>query len=424
MLGSLVRDAGKLGVEHRFLLLDEPGKETVDLIERAGLSAERYEAVEQETQARFLAADVIQLEFWNHPLIYKFLVAHQAEMAVRPAVLHCHIQGSSPPQVLPAAVLGCFDHIVTTTPSTLDTPSLRSVTSDGKSYIPSGLSTSIEDSSEARHGREGPIRAGYVGTLEFMKLHPEAIEICDRICDRDPSLEISFYGAGADAEFRAALDNCRHRDRVRYRGYTSDVGQTLRDLDMFFYPLRPGHYGTGEQALLEAMASGLPVVAMQGPAEAAIIEPGVSGLLCRTTEEVVDAMLTLAADGTLRRSLGHSAAERVAAEFSPQRARHRFFNLYQALASGREAPRKRPRLAVDAHDLQQGASLFVLSQGSAAEPFLAALSDRPDVREPAIRYLSGERNAYGSRTRGTPAHYLHYFPGDAVLQFWASLFQA
>jgi glycosyltransferase involved in cell wall biosynthesis len=93
--------------------------------------------------------------------------------------------------------------------------------------------------------------------------------------------------------------------------------QFLRTLDIFFY--RTGSfvepYG---RVVLEAMASGLPVVVSAEGGFAEQIQQGEHGLLVGTQEAAVRALELLVARPELRRQLGDAARERAVLIHGPQ----------------------------------------------------------------------------------------------------------
>ena len=86
----------------------------------------------------------------------------------------------------------------------------------------------------------------------------------------------------------------------------ADAADFLASLDVFFY--RTGSfiepYG---RVVLEAMASGLPVVVAANGGFAEQIHPGQDGVLVQTQEQAMSALLALAADETQRHRMGEAA---------------------------------------------------------------------------------------------------------------------
>ena len=70
--------------------------------------------------------------------------------------------------------------------------------------------------------------------------------------------------------------------------------------DIFFYPLQPDHYGTAENALVEAMSLGLMPVVLDNPAEMAIVRDGETGFVARSIERCTALLQTLLASPGLR----------------------------------------------------------------------------------------------------------------------------
>ena len=60
---------------------------------------------------------------------------------------------------------------------------------------------------------------------------------------------VAFFGARAGA--------MRHPGRVHFAGHIADPASALSGADIFFYPLQADHYGTAENALVEAMSLGV-----------------------------------------------------------------------------------------------------------------------------------------------------------------------
>jgi glycosyltransferase involved in cell wall biosynthesis/predicted metal-dependent phosphoesterase TrpH len=121
----------------------------------------------------------------------------------------------------------------------------------------------------------------------------------------DPRLHLLLAGGGPEeGELRARLG-----ERATFLGWLEgeDLARAYASADAFLFCSRTDTYG---QVILEAAASGLPVVAVAEGGPATLVENRHTGLLCRPDpDHLGGALLQLAASPALRRRLGGAAAE-------------------------------------------------------------------------------------------------------------------
>ncbi len=141
--------------------------------------------------------------------------------------------------------------------------------------------------------------------------HPERLlEAMPRVLERAPEALALFLGDGpmrADLEARARALGIDHA--VRFDGFVArdKLPAYFHAADLFtaFYD-----YANISNSLLEAMLSGLPVVALDTGHTADMVHHGENGLLIPPDrpEAIPDALLALLTDEALRRRLGERAA--------------------------------------------------------------------------------------------------------------------
>jgi glycosyltransferase involved in cell wall biosynthesis len=120
----------------------------------------------------------------------------------------------------------------------------------------------------------------------------------------------------AAAEPSAATPNLKNR--IFFAGYQPDIGPLLATCDVLIHPATREPLG---RVILEAMAAGKPVVAVNAGGPAEIIRHEQDGLLTASDapDELAAAALRLIRDPALAERLGAAARQRVRADFDIRR---------------------------------------------------------------------------------------------------------
>jgi glycosyltransferase involved in cell wall biosynthesis len=122
-------------------------------------------------------------------------------------------------------------------------------------------------------------------------------------------------------------------DCVEFHGPADDLAPFYQASDVLL--LTSDHEGT-PNVILEAMASGIPVVATRVGGVEEVVEDGVTGLLADADQpgQLVESLRRLAADRALRREMGLRGRARVESRHSPQRVADALRALYSAVLNG------------------------------------------------------------------------------------------
>lgn len=198
--------------------------------------------------------------------------------------------------------------------------------------LPRGVDTQRFFPGDERAHPPGPgqsLRLGQVAQLLPVKGQDFLVEVVARV----PGYLLELAGRPDDAAYATRLDQQIQRSgaRVERLGEVVDVASYLRTLDVFALPTRAAGRMEGcPVALLEAMASGLPVLASDIPGNRDLVEHERSGLLLppEDPDAWVAALERLAASPSLRHQLGTEARRRVLAEFPIEREVTRHEALY------------------------------------------------------------------------------------------------
>jgi len=373
-----------------------------------------------------MSYDVVQVEYWNHPLIYDLLLRGTLD-DVKLLVGCAHIQGNRAPQLIANSAIRYFDKMLITGKWLMKNicnedilKKIEFIRYPIDSQLFSRTTPYIE---QARKGR---LTACYVGTVSYAKLSREffsIIESCSSYLDfiivGDPDNEIL-------ADSRARISN------ISFIGKTDDVTPYLENSDLFFYPLRKGHYGTGELALIEAMSFGLPTVAFDNESESSLIVNNQTGILCSNVSEFINALSNLTTNEALRARLGSKARKYIINNYSyaafESFARSFYSNIQPTISRSKFPVFMRKQI----ESLSIGAKCFVQS--------LEGIDDTCHHVIPSmIRVMSGTDGdhdgkvvssffnyypEYRYKSKGGLLHYLHCFPGDYSLNLLASYVSA
>jgi glycosyltransferase involved in cell wall biosynthesis len=199
--------------------------------------------------------------------------------------------------------------------------------------IPNGVNT--DRFYAAMHPSErGVFRVLAVGRLQEQKNHAFAVHVLSKLRALIPQrLEYHIVGEGP---LRPALERLVGElglaDHVFWHGWIprEKIAEVYSSCDCLLHPTL---YEGMPNAVLEAMAAGLPVVASDVPGNSDVVRDGETGYLCRLTDEAHfrSALAELARDEALRRRLARAARMLAETEYSWDTAAQRYLSLFSGL---------------------------------------------------------------------------------------------
>jgi glycosyltransferase involved in cell wall biosynthesis len=163
---------------------------------------------------------------------------------------------------------------------------------------------------------------GIVGRLQPWKGQDRFLQALSEIVRRGLNVHGLVVGGNAydlspgyEEHLHALVLQLGLERHVLFTGQIADPTPYIAAMDVLVNASAPEPFGL---VVIEAMALGVPVVAVDAGGPAEIIEPGRSGLLVSANEPglLADALERLVADAALRRRLGESARERYLDRFT------------------------------------------------------------------------------------------------------------
>lgn len=221
----------------------------------------------------------------------------------------------------------------------------ENVGADKLRLIPNGLDLSRFTPRPPRSVRR---RVVMVANLRPEKGHDTLLAAAPRILAHFPDATFTLAGDGPRrAPLEALARELGVASRVRFLGECRDVAPVLAEGDLFVLPSRSEAF---PNALIEAMAAGLPVVATDVGGIPEVVRPGDNGQLVPPDDPgaLAGAVMALMDDPETAARLGRSAREDVERHYSIDRMVRRFEDLYLTeieLHVWNRGNRRQPRVA-------------------------------------------------------------------------------
>jgi glycosyltransferase involved in cell wall biosynthesis len=180
---------------------------------------------------------------------------------------------------------------------------------------------------------------GFVGRLTRDKGLPELVEAFDRILAADPSahlLLVGWFDAAEDVLDAGLRSRILSHPRIHCTGFVNDSAPFYRAMDVMVLPTwREGF----PNVVLEASATGIPVVTTNSTGARDAVIPEVTGLLIPPgyPEAIYESVIKLLRDPERRRRMGRAARAWVVEHYSEERVLSLTANYYLSLVQAESA---------------------------------------------------------------------------------------
>jgi glycosyltransferase involved in cell wall biosynthesis len=405
--GLVVNTPAEYGINHAIVCLETPEKtQFMEQLSDSGCPV--TVAPDRSTLAELIeASDIVQLEWWGHPASIAALCS--GSLPAMRLLVWCHVSGIHTP-IIPARLIESSHRCIFTSPCSYEAAEVIQLIPTIKSKMDVIHSAGGFDGFEMHERKwDDPIAAGYLGSLNFAKLHPRYVEFLTEV--DIPGFSVRMIG---DITNRDILENqCRNAlkpNMLEFRGYTTDVASELAAINVFPYLLNPQHYGTTENALLEAMAMGVVPIVLDNPAERCLVTDKITGLVVRNRQEFADAVNWLVRNPEERLKIGNQAALSVRERFAVSKMKEAFNHHYSAVST------------VDKNEI----SFDNIFGKTPAEWFLASQRHPEFFKEKEYKSAIDELTLPGllERSKGSVFHYHNNFHKDKRLARWAKRLEA
>ncbi|MBW8299941.1 MAG: glycosyltransferase [Hydrogenophaga sp.] len=389
---AAIQGATDPAVGRAYYLLEEPrDRRYADLVEQAG--GRLHHAGQGVSLAELIEdADIVQIEWWNHPRLYHLLA--KTDLPPMRSLFWAHVSGLFAPYI-PTDLIAAAGRFLFTSPCSLQSPDIAALPDTVHArlgVVGSGFGFEDEHTADGMQAGATSAAIAYLGTVDFVKMHPAFFDIVDAVDNAD--IRVSVWG-GFDPEGEPArrARAMRHPERVRLEGQTADPRAALQAAGIFFYPLREDHYGTAENALIEAMSLGLVPVVLANPAEKAIVTDGVNGVVAADPADMAAGLGRLLANPKERARLSAAARATARDRYQPRRSAGLLEEHYRALMV-------EPKTRID----------FAGVLGSKPADWFLSTQQRGGSSGTGRMFAAG-----GALSKGSIDHFLATFPDDPGL---------
>lgn len=299
---------------HSVVSLDYINKNSKSKLKESNISFFEEMSKNYEELIKIISdVDIILIHWWNHPLMYEFLVKYTLPKCR--VIIWSHISGLHSPSNFTKPLFRYADKFIFTTPISYEADIIKNLSFKQKQKISVIWSTAglkhIKDVSFKKH--KG-FNVGYLGTVDYSKLHKDFLNISAKI-DID---DIHFIVCGGDDEknIRTEAISKGIDNKFEFVGKVDNIKPYLEKFDIFGYPLSLYHFGTCDQVLAEAMGCGIVPVVFDNAMEEYMVQDGKTGIVVKNQLEYKEAIKKLYKNKKFKSKLSKNAKEYAFKTFS------------------------------------------------------------------------------------------------------------
>ncbi len=373
----------------------------------------------EQLHAEIARADIVLLEWWNSPSMAEFL---RSELPAARLAAWMHVGGHQDPQRIPERFLDFVDFGIACSPFTYEAPAIACMTPEhraAKTAVAYGA-TDFARLATVRPRAHAGFNVGYIGTVNFVKMHPNYISMSSRVAIPDVRFIVTGHG-GEHEVLRAQARRLGTLERFSINDAVADVTPLLEILDVYGYPLCEDTYAASELTIQEAMYCGIPPVVFPYGGLKRLVINDFTGYVVHNEVEYAQALEHLYHDKGNRARIGRNAAEYARQIFGAETAARRLNVVFEQLLKQPKRARK-----------PFGGPLpeWLSRPAPGVHAFLDQLGPAREIFENSIRQPDSHA-AFSADTQIMRASdlmkrlgihpYRNYFASDPYLNFWAGL---
>lgn len=188
------------------------------------------------------------------------------------------------------------------------------------------------DNCHRKHDYSSNKKILHVGRFSPVKNHETLVKAVTAIVKRGYDVELCLYGQGElEESIKELVKNLHMEKNIFFCGLTDDVYSVMQKCDIF---VLPSIYEGIPMTLIEAMGTGMPILASNVGGIPDMIENEKSGLLCEpTVKGVVTGLERLISSEEDRKIYGHNAVSS-SEKFSADKMAKDYYEIYLKACKG------------------------------------------------------------------------------------------
>lgn len=401
--------AGKKHIDSSVILLEIPkDRKYVKRLTDEGVKVFENCTID-DIKERLNDSDIVVFNWWGHPLMVRLFLT-LPEVYCR-SIIWNHINGCTYP-FIQAEYLKEFDYCLFTSKYSYENTLWNDTDKElilEKSDIVYGMGefepSKIEKKTDYSIG--STFFVGYAGTIDYAKINENFLDYYVTLIEDDSNIKFIMLGNPSNE----IINEIKERglfELFEFPGYVSDVYGYLRKMDIYAYLLNPNCYATTENALIEAMAVGLPIVVLDNHVEKNIVINNINGYRVSDVNEFRNKITSLKNDMELRKTIGNSARKYCINAYSQDTNYKVYKNVCDKLMNkGKQKHKFRQNIGKTPFE---AFCYFAGADASIIKELLSENIEKAEVikRIPAI---------YKAKEKASIMQYARVFPDDRVLNY-------
>lgn len=421
VLSYLARVASSQHFKHTAVCLDYANKNAIEISKKAGFSLFDNMSKKKSKILKLIAdADVVLIHWWNHPLLYDFLVREQ--LPASRIILWSLIVGSPSPNNFTDKLLKYSDMFVFSSPLSYKIKEVQKLPAKNKRYLRDIWATGTVDHIKSLKLKKHPgFNIGYMGTVDYAKMHPDFLEICSKV--NIPNVKFIVVGGKNEKIMEREAKKLGIADKFNFTGFVSEAEKWkyLSTFDIFGYPLAPHHYGTCDLALQESMVMGVVPVVLANPMESYIVKSG-TGIVAKDKNAYIKALEDLYYNHKRRNLLSKNTRKYALKAFSLEKMVREWDRVFNEILV---FPKKVRKWEINKNINEiTSKDVFLESLDNYGKDFVSYCNAKNGQEKKnaikKIKELAKSIN-WQSKTKSTVHHYHSFFPNDKYLSLWSKL---